>query len=301
MKMYPNYSKIICIIVNLERPVDTIECIHSVLRSNLQQVEILVVDNGSKDNSIEKISKQFPQIEIISLPQNLGFAGGYNEGIKHALKSDASHICILNNDTVIEPETIHYLMTSNWDVAVPKILFYNKPTYIWSAGARWRAFPPGVVMIGFQQPDGKRYTSPQRLEYATACALLIRRHVLESVGGFDLEFTNYMEDYDFAHRVNEAGFKMGFVPDAQVFHKVSQTLGEYSPQRWKYQGKNTVLFYRKNGRFPWWKLWTFLLWVTCREIIKGRFAILPGFWQGVADALSFTHKKEKNYHGKCNL
>lgn len=301
MKTESPFPKIICIIVNWERPADTIECIDSVLRSNVSEMQVLVVDNGSRDDSKEKISRMFPQITLVSLPQNLGFAGGYNEGIKHALKTGASHIFILNNDTVIEPETISRLMNSPWDVAVPKIVFHNKPDYIWSAGARWRTFPPGVVMIGFQKKDGPLYASACPLEYATACALMIQRHVLEIVGGFDLELVNYMEDYDFAYRVKENKFNMGFIPEAKVFHKVSQTLGEYSPQRWKYQGKNTVLFYRKNGRFPWWKLWTFLLWVTCREIIKGRFAILPGFWQGVADALSFIHNKEKNYHGKCNL
>jgi GT2 family glycosyltransferase len=301
MKTALLFPKIVCIIVNWERPADTIECIASVFNSNMPELQVLVVDNGSRDGSSEKISSLFPQVTLVSLPQNLGFAGGYNEGIKHALKSGASHIFLLNNDTVIEPETISQLMTSPWDVAVPKILFYDKPDYIWSAGARWRAFPPGVVMIGFRQHDGRLYTVSHRLEYATACALMIRRQVLEIVGGFDQEFVNYMEDYDFAYRVKEAGFNMGFVPEAKVFHKVSQTLGEYTPRRWKYQGKNTVLFYRKNQRFSWLKLWTFLIWVTLRETITGRCVILPEFWQGVLKGIKFLNQKERDRLGEHSL
>lgn len=299
--MNSSFPKIVVVIVNWERSSDTIECIDSVLRSNVPEMQVLVVDNGSEDGSSEKISRSFPQATLVSLPQNLGFAGGYNEGIKHALKSGASHIFLLNNDTVIEPETIYQLMTSPWDVAVPKILFYNKPDCIWSAGARWRTFPPGVVMIGFRRQDGRLSAVSHRLEYATACALMIRRQVLEIVGGFDPEFINYMEDYDFAYRVKEAGFNMGFVPEAKVFHKVSRTLGEYTPRRWKHQGKNTVLFYRKNQRFSWWKLWTFLIWVTFRETVTGRFAILPGFWQGVLEGLRLLNKKERAYHGEHGL
>jgi GT2 family glycosyltransferase len=145
-------------------------------------------------------------------------------------------------------------------------------------------------MIGFNQQDGPRYDVPYPLEYATACSLLINRKVFENVGGFDLEFENYMEDYDFSYRVKEAGFTMGYVPDAKVFHKVSRTLGEFTFSRWKYQGKSTVLFYRKDDRFSSLKLWIFLVWVTIREISKGRFNILPGFWRGVLDGLRMIGK-----------
>lgn len=301
MKMALPFPKVVCVIVNWERPADTIECIDSILNSNMPEMQVLVVDNGSKDSSSEQISRLFPQVTLVSLPQNLGFAGGYNKGIRHALNIGASHIFLLNNDTVIEPETISRLIDSPWDVAVPKILFYDKPDYIWSAGARWRAFPPSVVMIGFRQQDGQFYAVSHRLEYATACALMIQRHVLEIVGGFDQEFVNYMEDYDFAYRVKEAGFSMGFVPEAKVFHKVSRTLGEYTPRRWKYQGKNTVLFYRKNRRFSWWKLWTFLIWVTFRETITGKFVILPGLWKGVLEGLRLLNQKERNHRGEHSL
>ena len=83
---------------------------------------------------------------------------------------------------------------------------------------------------------------------------------------------------------------MSYVPGARIYHKVSKTLGTQSPTRWKHQGKNTVLFYRKDGRFGWWALGTFLVWFTIREIINGHARILPAFWSGVSSGLSVIQR-----------
>jgi GT2 family glycosyltransferase len=271
------------VIVNWERPDDTLECIRSVLQSQIQDLKVLVVDNGSSDNSIARISDAYPHVHILALPENLGFSNGYNAGIEYVLRTSASHCFLLNNDTVIDQFTIKRLLTSSWDVAVPKILLYHEPDRIWSAGARLRLFPPGIIMIGYQKRDLGNYDSPAPLQYATGCALLVKRSVLEETGGFDPEFENYMEDYDFCYRVNLGGFSIGYVPEARVLHKVSQTLGAASPLRWRYQGKNTVLFYRESTRFPRWYLWAYLSWFTIREVVKRNAAILPHFWRGVIE------------------
>jgi GT2 family glycosyltransferase len=271
------------VIVNWERPDDTIECIRSVLQSQTDGLKVLVVDNGSSDNSVARISGAYPQIDMLSLPDNLGFSNGYNAGIEYVLNTQASHCFLLNNDTTIDKNTIPALLASSWDVAVPKILLYHEPERIWAAGARLRSFPPGIIMIGYQKKDLGNYDSPRPLQYATGCALLVNRNVLKATQGFDPEFKNYMEDYDFCYRVQSAGFSIGYVPEARVLHKVSQTLGAFSPPRWRYQGKNTVLFYRKCQRFPHWYLWAVLSWFTLREILKRNTGILPHFWGGVKD------------------
>jgi GT2 family glycosyltransferase len=292
---------VIVVIVNWERPEDTIECIQSVLNSQRASPQVLVVDNGSNDDSVQRISSLYPDIEIIELDQNLGFAGGYNAGIDRALKMRAEKIFLLNNDAVVEPETISALMEAPWDVAVPKIVYYDQPGRIWAAGSRWRIFPPAVVMIGYQKIDGAEYKASYSLKYATGCALMIRREVLERIQGFDSEFENYMEDYDFTYRVRAAGFTMGFVPEARVRHKVSQSLGETSPQRWRYLGRNTVLFYRKDERFSSWTLSVYLFWFLLRETIKGQIAYLPHFFKGVREGLQVIKRKETGQRGKSQL
>ena len=124
------------LIVNWERPGDTIECIRSVMNSQRVAYSILLVDNGSRDDSVARLNHLYPGTEVIRLPSNLGFAGGYNAGIKRFLASDSDYVFLLNNDTVIYPNTITTLVEGmqEWDVTVPKINFYDSPGIVWAAG-----------------------------------------------------------------------------------------------------------------------------------------------------------------------
>jgi GT2 family glycosyltransferase len=277
----PDFSRLYVVTVNWEKPGDTIECVRSVLQGGFPVEQVLVIDNGSHDDSIALIKAAFPQLTLVTLGANQGFAGGYNTGIIKALDAGAENVFILNNDTIIDQKTIPLLMKADWDICVPKIFFYHDPERIWAAGAAWRRFPPMVVMRGYSKYDRSRYQTPVVLEYATACALLIRRDVLEKTGGFDPLFENYHEDYDFAYRARQAGFQIGFVPDAHVWHKVSRSLGPASPRRWWYLGRNSVLFYRKDGRFSNLELGSFLAWFTVRECLKLNGRYLLSFWAGV--------------------
>jgi len=278
------------ILVNYERPLDTIECIHSLLASNFPFLRIVLVDNGSKDDSVELLAKAFPEIKPVLIPDNINFVGGYNTGIDYAVKTGATHIFVLNNDTIVEPGTIQELISTSWDVSVPKIVYYDYPEIIWSAGARWRRFPPSVIMIGYQQKESPIYDVPERLYYATGCAFIAKREVFESVGNFDFDFGNYMEDYDFFYRVGTAGFETGYVPSARILHKVSRTLGRVPTRQRYFIGRNTVLFYRKDNRFQSWKLWSYIFWNLIRETIKGNISHLPDYWRGYMDGFKWTQK-----------
>ncbi len=282
-----NFPGLKVVIVNWCRPVDTIECIRSVLENQLAEDQMIVVDNGSNDDSVSQIRGVFPGIDLLCLPENLGFAGGYNHGIKTALESGATSIFILNNDTVIDREAISSLNASAWDVSVPKIYFHESPGIIWSAGAQWRWYPPMVIMRGYQHRDSPRYGKVVELNYATACALMVKSIVFEKAGLFDPQYKNYFEDYDFFYRVHQSGFKVGFIPQAKIWHKVARTLGSKSPERLWYLGRNCVLFYRKENRFPSWALYSFLGWVSLREIIKLNLQEIRYFWKGVYSGMEW--------------
>jgi len=281
MSISNNPPLVAVVIVNYRRLRDTLECLQSVMDSTGVRLEVIVVDNGSGDDSAEQIRSIYPEISLVALSENKGFASGYNTGIEWALAGSAEDIFLLNNDTTLDPGTMRALVDADWDVGVPKILYSSQPEMIWAAGCRWRRLPPSVAMTGLGKRDGPAYDQPGPLEFATGCALMVKRRVLETTTGFDQDLQNYMEDYDFCYRLRQAGFSIGFVPAAKVWHKVSQTLGEYSPERWQQQGKNTVLFYRKGNRFSQWALWLFLVWVSLRELVKGHLRILPGFWSGI--------------------
>ncbi len=288
----PLEPKITVIIVNWERPQDTLECLRSVIDSDTDnwRLRILLVDNGSRDRSVAQISSSFPDVTIISLPENLGFAGGYNAGIQIALQTDCEFFLLLNNDTVLDRKAIQALCSTPWDMAVPKILYYDAPRKLYAAGARWRRFPPSVVMIGYDRKEGRKHQKPLPLQYATGCAFMAKRRVFETVAGFDPDFENYLEDYDFFYRTNEAGLTLGYVPEARVYHKVSQSLGEYSPRRWQYLGRNTVLFYCKGNRLPRWALWSQIFWFTLRETLKGNVSLIPHFSRGIREGFRYLRR-----------
>lgn len=290
-------AQLMVVIVNWQRPIDTIECIHSLINAGVTISDILLVDNGSQDSSIAHILSVHRGLQVEGLPHNLGFAGGYNAGIALALKSGVNYIFLLNNDTTLDAKAIPAMVNSGWDVAIPKILFYDQPGKIWAAGARWRKFPPAVVMDGFNMDDGPDYDMPKLLSYATGCAILAKRRVFEEVGGFDNDFGSYMEDYDLFYRIHAAGYQVGYVPEARIYHKVSQTLGSQSPKRWYYLGRNIVLFYQKGNRFPRWMLWSYLGWFIVREVVKGNNRLIPAFWAGVNEGLTWVHNQEKTRFG----
>jgi len=290
----------IVVIVNWQRPQDTLECLKSVLSTELPGLQVLVVDNGSQDDSCELIRKQFrdeidKRLHFLELPSNLGFAGGYNAGIAYARSAKAENIFLLNNDTVLDSLTIPALVASQWEVGVPKILYYHDPHKIWAAGAYLRKFPPGVTIIGMNKRDGPDYSLSRPLSYATGCALLLRGKVLDAFEGFDPFYENYMEDYDFTHRLSMAGIKMGYVPEARVWHKVSQTLGSGSPKLWRYMGRNAVFFY---GRyFSKRMLYTFISWSLIRATLKGEFSSIPHYWQGVKDGFRLLGEQSQKVGG----
>jgi GT2 family glycosyltransferase len=269
------------VIVNWNRAVDTIECVQSLLKASLLFQQLIIVDNGSDEGNLNQICEAFPLIEIHKLAENQGFTGGYNYGINLALETSTSNILLLNNDTIVDTETLPALLNATWDVCVPKIYFYDYPSIIWAAGAAWRSFPPMVIMRGYKKQDSKYYAKSVELEFATGCALLVRRKVFRQVGVFDSQFENYFEDYDFAYRLRNAGFHIGFVPRAKVWHKVSRSLGQSSYKRWWYQGRNSVLFYQRDLSFTDWNFYNYLLWVIMRELINLNFSHLPDFLRGV--------------------
>jgi len=285
-----DYSGLVVVIVNWCKPGDTIECIQSLKTAGIPINQVLVIDNGSTDGSMDQLRHEFPSLPMERLENNQGFAGGYNYGIKLALKIGAERIFVLNNDTVIDENTIRLLSASKWDISVPIIYFYEARNVIWSAGSRWRHFPPMVIMDGYMKTDHALFHNERELEYATGCALMVRREVFEKVGFFDGHFKNYFEDYDLIYRARNAGYKVGFVPEAKVWHKVSRTLGRESPQRYRYLGRNSVLFYLKNRRFSGMTLAVYLGWVTIREIIKLNFTQTVHFWRGVRDGLEWIRR-----------
>ncbi len=284
------------VIVSWNRADDTIECLKALASSDYSNYRPLIVDNGSTDGSPDAIRAAFPAVEVIANEDNLGFARANNIGIEHALQQGADYVLLLNNDTLVDERLLTELVAVGESdpkigMLVPKIYYpstgsgrsHGEKGRLWSAGARWRRFPPRVTIIGFGREDGPAYSVQREVDYATGCAMLVKREVFERVGMFDPAFFMYHEDYDFSARVRRGGYRIVYVPQAVMWHKVSASTGEESPLKWYYLGKYIVPLYLKHFRPPRLSLTLFVLWVLARETVKGNARYLGPYLRGLSD------------------
>lgn len=211
------------VILNWNSYRDTIECIESLRKVNYSNYQILVVDNGSTDDSVKMIRGKFPDVNLIENEKNLGFAGGNNVGIERSLKSDAKYVMLLNQDTMVDSEFLKELVNvgesdSKIGAVQSKILKTESPELIDSLGQVW--FPlrgPKDSKLG--QSDHSSPATVQEIFGACAAAVLLRGEVLSKVGLFDELFFCVFEDVDLSWRVRLAKYRIVLAPKSIVYHK----------------------------------------------------------------------------------
>jgi len=227
-------------------------CLDALVRQTYQDFSIVVVDNGSTDNSIVWLREHIPSVHVIVNPTNRGFAAAVNQGIR---ASSSEFIATLNNDTEPEPGWLEALVRAaesdnRVGMCASKMLFVDQPHVINSAGIS--IDPVGIAWDyrgGEQdQPDEK---GPIEVFGPCAGAALYRRAMLEEIGLFDEDFFAYLEDVDLAWRARLAGWQALYVPAARVYHLHSTTLGEGSPFKSFLLGRNKVWLILKNYPMPW--------------------------------------------------
>ena len=247
--------KIAIIVINWNGRDDTLECLASVRQVDYPHFEVIVVDNGSSDNSVEAIRNAFPEVTVIETRENLGFAGGNNVGMRHALKNRSEYIFLLNNDTVVDSQILKSFIRSSRllprdAILSAKIYYYSNPDKIWYAGAKWVGSSFIHVGLG-SYDDGHTFDSIAETDYACGCALFVCTELVKKIGLLDERFFLTFEETDFCYRARGEGFKSYVVPEAKVWHKVSISFGgEGSPLFQYFIARNRLLWGEKNLPFP---------------------------------------------------
>jgi GT2 family glycosyltransferase len=218
----------VCIIIlNYNDSDDTLECLQSLQECTYQPLHVLVVDNGSSDNSPEKIQKNYPEVEVLKAPKNLGFTGGVNFGIKHIFDRPVDYILLLNNDTYVEKDFLLPLveaMEADPGVAAAcgTIYAYHDKDIIWYAGGHmmpWRG-------LAVQDHKGERISKndlgpPQSVTFVTGCMTMLRRSILKSDKVEDERLFLYYDDIELSARLLKEGYKLLYVPKSIIYHKVA--------------------------------------------------------------------------------
>lgn len=236
------------VILNWNGEIHLQKFLPSVIANTPRDVEIIVADNGSTDNSINILTSDFPSVTIFQLNQNYGFAEGYNQ----ALKAIDADYCILLNSDVETPagwvEPLIKTLDSDKEIAAtaPKILSYNDKSRFEYAGAAggfidYLGYPfcQGRILDATEVDCGQ-YDTPREVFWASGAAFACRTDVFRQLGGFDSDFFAHMEEIDLCWRMQLAGYKVVTTPNSCVYHLGGGTLNIGSPTKVMLNHRNNL-------------------------------------------------------------
>lgn len=261
--MNTSLPKVGIIVLNYNGQACLLRCLDSLLRLCYQNFFIVVVDNASEDDSFLSAKEHFPHVLFIANKTNIGFAAGMNMGISAALEKGAQYVWLLNNDAVVESDTLSFLIDAAQEC--PKAGLLSPYIFNASTGILW--FGKGIISFFRMRAV---HVLPRKREQAlrwhesgflTGCALLIKKEVFSAIGVLDEVFFLYYEDADFSIRARARGFMTIAVPKSRVFHAEQS---EKNIKKLYYLVLSGLLFFEKHAN-PFFRLY-FILYGTMRRL-----------------------------------
>jgi len=254
-------SKVAIIILNWNGLEDTIECLGSLKKITYPNYDIILVDNASIDGSAQRLADEFPKVMLIVNEENLGFAAGCNVGIKRAVQRNADYILLLNNDTLVKPDFLNRAVAfaeENPAVGLVggKIYWHGEGKRLWDAGGEINWLKGVGERMGWGQVDEGQYDTPRLTTFVTACLMLIKKKVVLNVGLLPEEYFFGVEEWDYSVRVARAGYKLAYVPQLVIWHKIGGAHSSDLAPKWVYcHHRSRLLFMRQNAPKAWYPLW----------------------------------------------
>ena len=300
----PQEYSISFITINYNGLNDTCALIESIPFND--KMEVIVVDNASKNDEATKIENKYPHVKVIKSNKNLGFAGGNNLGIKAA---HGKYIFLLNNDTILKPQTsdIKHLIdrlesSPKIGVVCPKIRFAWGDNPIQYAGyTSLSRITVRNQAIGFGEEDKGQFDTPRPTSYAHGAAMMLKKELIDKVGLMPECYFLYYEELDWSMMMTHAGYEIWYEPACTIYHKESQATGQNSPLRTYYITRNRLLLVKRNwkGLTKYLSYSYLILIVAVRDILKytlkGRLDLTKAVCRGIINfPLGFAtfHKKE---------
>jgi hypothetical protein len=230
------------------------ECLNSISSTDFPNLEIIIVDNASSDNSVEWIKSNYPRVTLIENDKNYGYAGGCNIGADHA---NGEYLIFLNNDTIQEKNWVSNLvetMNSNSRIAAlqPKVLnYYNKKLFDYAGGSGGQMdvycfpFARGRIFAK-QEIDEGQYNNKEKCFWSSGTCFMVRKNLFYKAGGFDDTFFAHMEEIDLCWRLYAMGFEVWVDPQAIVYHKNALTLPMHTHKKHYLNHRNSLLMLFSN-------------------------------------------------------
>ena len=224
------------IVLNWNRREETITCLESLERADLQGATVMVVDNGSRDGSVEAIRERFPWVRLVPLGENRGFAGGNNAGIRIALNEGADAVVLLNNDTIVFPD---FLLPLIWKAneepraaGISSVALRMDSPQVIDAAYLSIYFGHGVVLHhGVNKMPGEGFDTARVIDAGIGCCFLMCADALRDVGLLDEAYFAYHEEVDWCFRARQAGWQIWYQPISALWHGGSKSTDTPRPPK----------------------------------------------------------------------
>ena len=221
--------KITAIILNFNNYEDLKECLKSIELQDANkehEINVVIIDNNSEDESTQKIKIEFPKHEYIFNTENLGFSKGVNQGIKKTWNNSDLFI-LINNDAYLEASCINELLSSieefdNVGISGPKIFYKHKPEIIWQSGGFFKKIKMGISVKDKNKEFKKTKKKFNDVDFVSGCIMLLNKKMLEKIGLFDENFFFYGEDLDICLRAKKLGFRVIYNSEATSWHNIKE-------------------------------------------------------------------------------
>lgn len=206
------------------------DCLLSILAMDYPNFEVVVIDNGSKDGSVEFVRERFPGAYLILNGENLGYSLGFNRGLEYAYAQGADYFLIMNNDTVIDSHALSALVETALEreragFVTGKVYFYDQPDVFQSVGKEEHPILWNGRHIGSGERDTGQYENVEERAFIDDVFVLVNRQLYEEVGGFDPQFFLSEEEYDWQARAKKKGWRFYYTPRAKLWHLGSMSMG----------------------------------------------------------------------------
>ncbi len=275
--------RITAVVLTWNSAEQVLPCIASLLASRAVTLTVVVVDNASTDATVERLNASGLPVTILQTGANLGYAGGNNVGIAHALRAGAEYVFVLNDDTEVAPDLLSALVlalqTDPGAAAAAPTIVHEKPSQtIWWAGGTFRVARGLALHDGYGAPAEERSSGmPRAVDSLCGCGILFRRSALEALGDFRADYFMYGEDVEWSLRARRAGWRLLHVPQARMVHKVAYPEGDPTPIKIHLRDRNRRRMVRAHYR--WDERVRFGLWFyptrlihLCRYLLRGDLA-----------------------------
>lgn len=274
--------KLVVVIVTFNCQNTIGDCLASVLKQD--NSSILVVDNNSQDKTVSHIKQKFPQVKLIELTENLGFAGGNNMGINFTLQKQSDYILILNPDTQVLPGCFSalfraaksfkdrrifgpkiYLTINNKtsmsflpssmsflrkrESKIPDRVGNDSKNLIWSAGGELDKLRFTAKLTGYQQPDNQQFDQQKICDFISGTCMLVPTKLFQKGLRFHEPYFMYYEDVEFCLRAKRLGFTSHYIPQAKIIHNEMSQTGKFLDIKKYYLARNHLLFVERNVPF----------------------------------------------------